>query len=390
MSVLFFLFKLLGDLNQEFSDGEALRADLLALAAADAVTCLALVFGMYAVIIIGVPVLPDLFVVHTREKIRYRDLLGTALGAVAASRAGDKSFAAEDCADLVDGLALTLVEGLKVLHVAEVVVHHIHIAHARKNHLYSVEACGKSDRVACIAATLECIEHCLCIIGEIDEATALYGLHDYDGLAVLLADLEAEARLYCGIVVVEVIELYLNDLEFGIFGEDLIENVGGIVEGKSYVLDLALCLKLKCGLIRAASLVFFVRAAVLRVHKIEVKIVDAAYFELLFKEGSYFLIRVEIVDRELIGEDIAISGIAGGEAFFKRDLTCSAEIAVRGVEIVKSVFNKRVYHTGKLGVIDLIAVHGKAHTAESKILFYVSKRHIFVLFSELINFIIHL
>ena len=52
MSVLFFLFKLLGDLNQEFSDGEALRADPFALAAADAVTCLALVFGMYAVIVI--------------------------------------------------------------------------------------------------------------------------------------------------------------------------------------------------------------------------------------------------------------------------------------------------------------------------------------------------
>ena len=83
-----------------------LRADALALAAADAVGRLAVFSGVQAVIEVAVPVVKLLFRVIAAEKVRDEDMLGAAGGAVAAGSAGDAAKFAEYGADLVHGLIL--------------------------------------------------------------------------------------------------------------------------------------------------------------------------------------------------------------------------------------------------------------------------------------------
>ena len=91
------LLKLLRHILQQLSDGQVLGADTLALAAADAVRGAGAGPGVdILIVVVRVPVAVGVLRVHDGEQVRNGDVLGTAVRAVAAGRAGDEVLAVEN------------------------------------------------------------------------------------------------------------------------------------------------------------------------------------------------------------------------------------------------------------------------------------------------------
>ena len=361
---------------QKLADREVLGASVFALSALDAIGCLTCVFGMEA--IIERAAAEGLFRVHASEDAGDRDVLGATVDAIAASGTGNEILCAEDLADAIDRLLLLCGEGSEVLHIADVIVHHIHIAHTREHHEDAVEACGKADGIGCIGAAAEGIEHVFRFVGEVHKAAALDGFHDDDGLIILAADLIAEAGLDRGVVIVDVIELELNDLDLGICDEDFFEHRGLIVEGDTEVLDLTLFLEFEGGLVSAARLIFFEELLILRVHEVEVEVFDATASELGFEEGADVLVFFEEGGGELIREDVAFAGVTGGEAFLQRLFAFTADVIVCGIEIIEAVFEEGIDHFREFDIVDGFAVHREAHAAEAEVFLVIGKKGIHV------------
>ena len=194
---------------EQFAYRQVLRAYLFALAAFDTVGSLASRSGVYdIVVIVGVPVVIKLLRVHDGEQVRYRNMLGTSVGAVAAGGTRDEVLAVEYLLHLLDGGKLLFVQRLEILHDGNVVLHLFHVAHAGENH-HTGESCGKTKSVACGTSSVKLVKYSLCVFGKIYKVAAFHGFHDDDGLVVLYANLIAGAALYGGIIVVGVVELYL-------------------------------------------------------------------------------------------------------------------------------------------------------------------------------------
>ena len=205
--------------------------------------------------------------------------------------------------------------------------------------------------------------------GEVDEAAALDGLHDDDGLAELAAHFVALAALDGSVLIVHIVELDLHRVHFGIGRKDALQNFRFVVEGEPDAAHLPLCFEGKRRLIGAAALVLFKVVTILRVHEIEVEVLHAARLKLAFEEGADVLLLIKKVVGELIGEDIFFAGIARGEAGFYRRLALPFEVSVCRVEIVEPCGKEGVHHLGELCKVDFLPLHGKAHAAEAEILF---------------------
>ena len=211
-------------------------------------------------------------------------------------------------------------------------------------------------------------------LGKIHKIAALYGFHNDHGLSVLNADLITAAALYALILIIRVIELELHRLDFGILVEYHIEHLGRVVEGEADVPDKSLLTELERGFIRPALLEFNEVLRVLRVHQIEVEIIDPSCFELTFEEGADILLLFKIRAGKLIGQKEAVTWIACGKAFLYRKFRLAADIAVRGIEIIESVGKERVDHLLCLLDINFLFDHGKPHAAETEIAVYLRKK----------------
>ena len=359
---------------QKRTDREMLGASVFAFAALDAIGGFTCVFGMET--IIESAAAEGLFRVHASEDAGDRDVLGATVDAIAASGTGNEILCAEDLTDAIDRLPLLLREGLKVLHIADIIVHHIHIAHTRQGHKDPFKACGEADGIGCIRAAAEGIKHVFRFVGEVHKATALDGFHDDDGLIVFATDLIAKAGLDCGVVIVDVVELKLNDLNFGICDKDFFEHRGLIVEGDAEMLDLTLLFEFEGGFVCAARLIFFEQLLILRVHEVEVEVFDTAASELSLEEGTDVLILFEEGGGELIGQDIGFARIAGGEAFLQCLLAFSADVIVCGIEIIEAVFEEGIDHFGELDIVDGVTVHREAHAAEAEVFLDIREKGI--------------
>ena len=73
---------------------------------------------------------------------------------------------------------------------------------------------------------------------------------------------------------------------------------------------------------------------------------------------------------ELVGEDVVLPGVAGGETFPECDLALSVQIAVGSIKIVEPVCQEGVHHLFGFFQVHFAVFHGKTHTAEAKILFH--------------------
>ena len=167
-----------------------LGADALALAAANAVRGAGAGPGVdILIVVVRVPVVVGMLRVHDGKQVGDGDMLRAAVGAVAAGRAGDQILLAEDLHHLGNGGTLGIVQRRKVLHIAQVVLHLLHAAHAGQHHQHTGEARGKPDGIAGGAAAVQGVQHGFCVVGQVDKAAALDRLHDQHGLAMPAADL---------------------------------------------------------------------------------------------------------------------------------------------------------------------------------------------------------
>ena len=261
------LLKLLRHILQQLSDGQVLGADTLALAAADAVRGAGAGPGVdILIVVVRVPVVVGVLRVHDGKQVVDGDMLRAAFGAVAAGRAGDQVLFMEDLLHPVHGGQLGIVQRRKVLHVAQVVLHLLHAAHAGQHHQHTGEARGKPDGIAGGAAAVQGVQHGFCVVGQVDKAAALDRLHDQHGLAMPAADLIALAALDGHVVIVQIIELDLHDLDGRIVGQNLLQHGGAVMERDAHMADLALGLEGEGRLIGAAVPEVLVVCRALGVH----------------------------------------------------------------------------------------------------------------------------
>ena len=292
-----------------------LRADGLALAALHAVR--GLMTGQCVdgiVVIIRMPVVVDLLRVHRGEQFRDGDLLRAAVRAVAAAGALDEVLAAEDFLHLRDGSKLRFAQRLEVLHERDIVLHLLWRAHTGEHHQHAGESRGKADGIAGRAAAVQGIQNGARIVWQLDKVSTLDRLHDDDRLVELPADLIALAALDGGIVIVNIIELNLHDLDRGILCQDLLEQLGAAMKRNADVADLALFLQSKRRLISAAGLEMAIVLRALRMHKVEIKIIDPAVLELALEQRTDVRLGLEKVLRQLVRQDVAVAQITARQA----------------------------------------------------------------------------
>ena len=294
-------------------------------------------------------------------------MLGAAVGAVAAGGAGDQIPGLEDLLYLTDGLHLPLIQGLEVPHEGDIVLHLPEAAHAGQHHHHAGEARGEADGVAGGAAAVEVFQDGLGLLGQVHQVAALHRLHHQHRLIVLPADLIAPAALDGQIVIVHIVELDLHRLDLGVLGEDLLQELGPVVEGDAHMAHLALLLQLKGRLVGAALLVVGIAALALGMHQIEVEVIDAAGLQLAFEQGADIRLGLEEAAGKLVGQDVLVPGVAAGEAGLQRRLALALDVAVGGIKIIEARVQERIHHLLRFLQIHLIAVHGQAHAAESKI-----------------------
>ena len=95
--------------------------------------------------------------IHAREQIRDRDHLRAAGNTVAAGSTLDKILAVQYINYLLHSLALLIVKGLEVLHVADIVLQLLYTAHSGQYAQHSVKACGKAYSIACDTASVKSV-----------------------------------------------------------------------------------------------------------------------------------------------------------------------------------------------------------------------------------------
>lgn len=106
-------------------------------------------------------------------------------------------------------------------------------------------------------------------------------------------------------------------------------------------------------------------------HKVNVKIIHAAPFQLILKERPYILLLAEIAVCKLVGQYVTFTRIAACKAGTYRSFALPADISVGGVKVVEALFNEAVYHFAELRLIDFAVCHRQTHTAECKLFLYV-------------------
>ena len=115
-----------------------------------------------------------------------------------------------------------------------------------------------------------------------------------------------------------------------------------------------------------AAGIFLEPRPALGVHQVEVKIVYSADLQLRLEQGPDFRLGFKEVVGQLVGQNVPIPGIPGGEAGFDGLLTLTADVAVGRVKIVEARRQKGIHHPGGLGNVHLVADHGQSHHAKTK------------------------
>ena len=78
---------------------------------------------------------------------------------------------------------------------------------------------------------------------------------------------------------------------------------------------------------------------------------------------------------ELVCKQERLARISCREAVADSKLAFAADISVSGVEIVEARVDKRVYHFVEFIVVDLVALHRKAHASEAEVFLDLGKAH---------------
>ena len=265
--------------------------------------------------------------------------------------------------DLHQCLLLRVRQGLEITHGSQIVRHLGFIAHAGEHHGNLGESGGKPQGVAGGTAVGEQFQG---FLGQIHQGAAPDRLHDQDRLAVLLADLIAQSALDLGILIVQVVELQLDKLDLRPCGENLIQHLGGIVEGHAHMAQLPRGLAFQSDLIGMGIPVLFKPGGAHGVHQEEVEVFHAAFFQHQVDEGPDLLFFFEAAG-ELVRQHIALPGIAVGQALLHRLLALALDVGVGGVEIVEARGQEGIHHLTGGFHVHFFADHGQAHHAEAEV-----------------------
>ena len=232
------------DLPEIIRDRQVLRTDFLAFAASDTLGSLST--GTRISLVIGslnrkAPVERLLFGIEQREILGNGDLLRTARHAIAARRARDGYRATDNPDGLGHDGSLPVRQRLETLHIGRIVQKLLQRRHAAENHHDAVEACRVADgprRRRKIGPQVA--EKPLGLGRNTSQRASLDGLHHHDLFAVTASHLVAHARLNALVVPVEVVDLQLHELRFGVRRQDLVQQFGPVVERKADVANAAL------------------------------------------------------------------------------------------------------------------------------------------------------
>ena len=251
------------------------------------------------------------------------------------------------------------------MHITAVILHHCQVAHAGKHHKHTLLPCRKADGIAGIGAAIQTIENFFGILGKIDQAAALHRLHDDHRLAVLPADLQALPGLNRFIFKIHIVQLQLHHLDLGICRENFLQHLRPVMEGDAEIPEKSLLLHSQSGFVSTAALIFGKGSFILGMHQIEIKIVYPAGFQLLLKQGTNVLLFFKKVHRQLVGQNIPVPGIPGGQTSPEGCFAFAVQIAMGGIEIVKAHIQEGIHHLGYSLQIHFLPNHWKPHTAKA-------------------------
>ena len=187
------------------------------------------------------------------------------------------------------------------------------------------------------------------------------------------ADLIQHPALHAGAVVVRVVELDLHHLDVRLFGEDLLQQGGLVVEGDADVPDAALRLQLPGHRESIAGAVFGIIYRVHGMHQVEVEVVHPAGLQLGEKQGPDLLLAFKKAVGELIRQQVALAGVAAGQAVAQGGFAFAVQVAVGGVEVAQARVHKIVHHAAGFFQVHITGRvgggtgEGQAHKAEPQL-----------------------
>ena len=202
------------------------------------------------------------------------------------------------------------------------------------------------------------------------QRTSLDRFHHHDRLAVTARHVVAAVRLDAGIVPVEVVDLQLHELRFGVRREDLVEQLRAVVERESDVADTPLGFHAGGEGEAVEALDGAVVRGVEVVQQVVVEVVDAAFRELFGEDPLLIPFGFEEHRRELGGQCEAAAGMTLDERLAHDALAVEIMVHVGRVEVGEAPFEEGVDHAFDLGDVHGLEVAGlcerQPHTAESQ------------------------
>ena len=183
--------------------------------------------------------------IHSRKQFRNGNSLGTYFRTVPAGSAGDQTLVPENSTDLFNSFQFFGVQGLEIFHEANIVLHLSDGAHTGQNIDYTFKTGCKPEGIAGVGATLQPVQNFLGSFRKVDERAALDGLHNENRLAVFAADFVALSGLDLIVLKIHIVKLDLNHFDFRVLGQNVVQNLGAVMERHAEMTNLAFLLQLQ-------------------------------------------------------------------------------------------------------------------------------------------------
>ena len=211
------------------------------------------------------------------------------------------------------------------------------------------------------------LEELLHLGGHGGQGAALDGLHDDDGLVVLAGHLVALAGLDGVALPVGVVDLELDELHLRVVLQDVLQGLGGVVEGEADVLGLALGLHLLHKVPGPQLIGLPGPLGAHGVEQVEVVVFQAGPLQGGVQNLLELLVGLLVPQGQFRSALEAVPGVAVHHGLFQGHLAFAADVHIGGIEVGEALAHKGIHHLFGLVHVDLVAVHGQAHEAEAQL-----------------------
>ena len=293
----------------------------------------------------------EFFIVETNridglKDVRNGNAHGAAVRTIATTRTANLRHVKHAVTDFADKRFLVGTEGLKITEGADVVLHLFLGAHSGKDRHHP----GKgADKTQCPGGN-RCIGPCgfklfFQIGPQAGESTSLDRLHDDHWNAALVQNIVECPRANNLVIPVGIIELNLNEFDFGVCIQNLLQVCGTTVEGETEVADLAGCFLFDSPIVTIQAFIRFAVAAILHgMKQIKVKVINAAALKLFVKDAVPVGFTSHAPCGKLCGKHETLAGIAFGDGVLDDALRHSAVIDIGRVKVVHTGSHIGIHH----------------------------------------------